>query len=366
VVEGRQSEGAALTSGGDARPSIGPPLPIQASHAFSTPIGSPHRWAVWDAFLETTGATGFMQSSWWADFRSTTGWQSFGVVLRHGSTIVGGATVLKLEYSAESCFYYIPEGPVLPEDETSADQVFQQLIGALERRRAAESLVVSHLRIEPRWQHVRPCVRGFLPANRFMEPRNTICIDLRPGTDAILAQMKPKGRYNIRVAQRHGVSIVEDGSPQGLEDFLTVYGETIRRHALPGKSPSYFRTLIPLLTTTGHGSVFFTEYGGARLATALVVYFGPRATYFFGGSLGVHRNVMAPYLLHFEIMRRAHALGYEEYDLWGVAPEGQSDHSWSDISVFKRKLGGRELALVPTLDYVYDPLAYERYTTWDS
>src|SRR5207249_5158536 len=58
--------------------------------------------------------------------------------------------------------------------------------------------------------------------------------------------------------------------------------------------------------------------------------------------------------------------GYEEYDLWGVAPEGQSDHSWSDISAFKRKVGGRELALVPTLDYVYDPLAYERYTTWDS
>ena len=307
-----------------------------------------------------------MQSSWWADFRRTTGWQSFGVRLRHERAIVGGATVQKYSYSAQSCFYYIPEGPVLPEDESSADQVFRQLIDAIERRRAAESLVVSHLRIEPRWQSVRACVRGFRRANVFVEPRNTICIDLRLPADAILAQMKPKGRYNVRIAQRHGVSVVEDGSPQGLEDFLTIYGETIRRHALPGKSSSYFRTLIPLLTATGHGSVFFADYGGKRLATALVVYFGRRATYFFGGSLGVHRNVMAPYLLHFEIMCRAQALGYEEYDLWGVASEDQPDHSWSDISVFKRKLGGRELALVPTLDHVYDAVAYDRYTTWHS
>ena len=75
---------------------------------------------------------------------------------------------------------------------------------------------------------------------------------------------------------------------------------------------------------------------------------------------------MAPYLLHFDIMRRAQARGYESYDLWGVAPEGEPDHSWSDISVFKRKFGGQELALVPTLDYVYDPAAYERYTAWHS
>ena len=70
---------------------------------------------------------------------------------------------------------------------------------------------------------------------------------------------------------------------------------------------------------------------------------------------------MAPYLLHFEIMRRAKSMGYEWYDLWGIAPENEPDHPWQNISVFKRKFGGRELNLVPTLDYVYDPVAYNRY-----
>ena len=107
--------------------------------------------------------------------------------------------------------------------------------------------------------------------------------------------------------------------------------------------------------------MFFAEYQGLRLAVAVVVYFGRRATYFFGGSLESHRHVMAPCLLHFEIMRRARALGHEWYDLWGVAPANEPDHPWRDISTFKRKFGGVEVNLVPTLDYVYDPLAYDAY-----
>src|SRR5436309_5914340 len=203
---------------------------------------------------------------------------------------------MKFGYTADDCFYYIPEGPVLPPTESGAAQIFQAILSALEKRRATEVPAVSHLRIEPRWPHVPGFVHGFRRANLSMEPRNTICVDLRPSEDAILAQMKPKGRYNIRVARRHGVSIVEDASPQGLEDFLSIYGETIRRHALPGKPPRYFRTLMPLLSTERRGSLFCAEYEGLRLATALVVYFGRRATDFLGASLGADGDVMAPQL----------------------------------------------------------------------
>src|SRR5262249_42239779 len=100
---------------------------------------------------------------------------------------------------------------------------------------------------------------------------------------------------------------------------------------------------------------------GRRLATALVIYFGSRATYFYGGSLVLRRGVIAPFLLHFEINRRAKAMGCEWDDLLGIAPANQGDHPCQDISVFKRKFGGTELNLVPTLDYVYDSAAYRQY-----
>jgi lipid II:glycine glycyltransferase (peptidoglycan interpeptide bridge formation enzyme) len=154
------------------------------------------------------------------------------------------------------------------------------------------------------------------------------------------------------------VSVVEDASPRGIDDFLSIYGETFARKGMTRRGSDYFRTLIPTLSAAARGSVFFAEYCGMRLATALVVYCGRTATYYYGGSRAIHRNVMAPYLLHFEIMRKAKALGCQSYDFFGVSPVGAPNDGWADISVFKRKFGGREVRHVPTLEYVYDPVAY--------
>jgi peptidoglycan pentaglycine glycine transferase (the first glycine) len=322
------------------------------------------RWAAWDRFLETIPATGFMQSSWWAEFRLASGYEHFGAILKSDDAIIGGAVVMRFSYAPDHCFYYVPEGPVLPEDEGAAGDVFDAVLAAIDAQRHSEQLTVSHLRIEPRWQ-VRP---QFLSAFRppavrdgFVEPRNTLCIDLRPSEAEILAQMKPKGRYNIHVAERHGVMVVEDASEQGLDDFLRIYQDMAARQDIKPKPPDYFQHLLALLMSHEKGSIFFAEHEGRRLAAALVVYFGRRATYFFGASLARDRHVMAPYRLHFEIMRRAKALGCEWYDLWGIAPEDDPDHPWRDITAFKRKFGGRAIDLVPTLDYVYDAAAYEHY-----
>jgi len=305
-----------------------------------------------------------MQSSWWADFRVNYGYEHFGIVLKGRNGIVGGALVQKYSDTSDCCFYYVPEGPVLSGDESIAGEIFEAILEAIEQRRKTEDQTVSHLRIEPRWQRLPGFVRGFRSTpesmDKYREPRNTLCIDLRPSEAAILARMKPKGRYNIRVAQRHGVTVLEDTSDQGLADFLRIYKRTAARQRIGAKPSGYFRTLISMLSSLKNGSVFFAEYGGKRIAAAVVVYFGRRATYFFGGSLATYRRVMAPYLLHFEIMRRARAMGLEWYDLWGVAPEDEPDHRWRDLSVFKRKFGGVEVKLVPTLDYVYDSAAYDR------
>ena len=171
--------------------------------------------------------------------------------------------------------------------------------------------------------------------------------------------MKPKGRYNVRVARRHGVSVLEDVSSQGIADFLNIYEYVRARTAHDGS-----RLLpYPDLDAFGFGPRFgiLRRVPRHEARNTLVVYFADTATYYYGGSRAIHRNIMAPYLLHFEIMRKAKALGCRYYDLFGVTPSGEPDDGWKDISVFKRKLGGRELRLVPTLEYVYDPVAYEEW-----
>lgn len=341
-------------------------LPSEQSALPATPPGlDSGSWSEWDQFLAGGTDAGFMQSSWWADFRLTTGYEHFGAVARHRGSIIGGAIVHKLVRDDGSCFYYVPEGPVLPPGKSAAETVLETVLEGIDQRRAAEDETVSHLRIEPRWETVSHYLHDFQPVPEFMdaymEPRDTLCIDLRPSEEDILAQMKPKGRYNVRVARKHGVAITEDPSERGLADFLTLYEEMTERQGIAAKPEDYFRDLVAILAHRDAGSVFLAELEGERIAAAIVVWFGRRATYFFGASTNRHRHVMAPYLLHFEIMRRARGLGCEWYDLWGVAPPGATEHPWAGISAFKRKLGGRETALVPTLDYIYDQAAYERY-----
>jgi len=346
-----------------------PSAPQPCDGVLSEPVApappATDRWKAWDDFVEATPDTGFMQTSWWVEFREYCGFENFGITLKDGNDIVGGAVVLKYVYSEDRCFYYIQDGPVLPGDSLVAEEIFRVVLEAIEDRRKTEQEAVSHLRIEPRWLRLPGFLSGFraIPplADRYLEARDTRCIDLRPSEEEILAQMKPKGRYNIGVARRHGVSIIEDTSAQGLADFQNLYEETAARQGMEAKPPDYFETLVASLSSAHKGSLFFAEYQGMRIATALVVYFGPRATYFFGGSRDIHRHVMAPYLLHFEVMRKARALGHEWYDLWGIAPANKPDHPWRDFSVFKAKFGGVEVHLVPTLDYVYDAAAYDGY-----
>src|SRR5262249_46314771 len=155
---------------------------------------------------------------------------------------------------------------------------------------------------------------------------------------------------NIKVAQRYGVSVVEDVSPQGLQDFLRLYHAMADRQELKKRlSTTFFEQLLGKFNALGCGSIFFAEHGGERVAGAVVIYFGDRATYYAGGSLATHREVMAPYLLHFNVMLRARELGCHWYDMYGVAPASQADHKWAGFSAFKRKLGGVEVNFVPSL-----------------
>jgi len=340
-------------------------LALAAPPTPQLPRSESDRWQEWDRFVEASPDSGFMQTSWWAEFRAMSGYRCFGVTIRDGAEILGGAMVMKRSFTDECCFYLICDGPLLPSDPESAGEVFDAILAVLEKHRAAENATVSHLRIEPRWQLLPRFASGLRQRSRardrYAEPRDTIWIDLRAPMEEILGQMKPKGRYNIRIAQRHGVRVHEDTSAAGLKHFLRIHAETFARHRIRGYTDTYFQTLLSMLQARRRISLFFAEHEGKPLATALVVFFGRRATYFFGGSLAEKRNVMAPYALHFEIMRRARDRGCEWYDLWGVAPEGVSGGNWQGISEFKRKFGGREVNLLPALDLVYDAPAYESF-----
>ncbi len=316
----------------------------------------------WDDFLASKRPdVGYVQSSWWADLQTTCGWSHFSVIVRDGEDVLGGARILSRHIDDKRCFYYVPEGPILPADEDDAKQVLEAFLAHVDGRRKRLGQQVTHLRLEPRWASVPACLAGHHQAGSWHEPRDTLLVDLALSDDELLAQMKSKGRYNIGVARRHGVTIVADDSDAGIDQFLAIHQETVTRHSLNAQHADYYRSLSVNLRASGRGTLLFAQHEQQRLAVAMIVYSGDRATYLFGGSRPSARHLMAPYLLHFEAMRLAKARGHRWYDFYGIAPSDASTHPWADITTFKRKFGGIAKAFVPSLDIIYDQAGYDRY-----
>jgi lipid II:glycine glycyltransferase (peptidoglycan interpeptide bridge formation enzyme) len=331
---------------------------------------APHeRWAEWDQFVSAHPHGGFMQSAAWIRCRAEDGYGHLAIMLRdEDRRLAGGAVVGRWEYGDNQAFYYIQEGPLLPEEPELAGAIMNAVLARLEQYRRDDTAVVSHLRIEPRragWPDF--AAAGFESPrcdDRFREPRHTHCVDLRATEHARLRAMKPKGRYNVGLARRFGVAVVEDNTDRGLDDFIAIRDETARRQDLKRRSRRYFSDMQREFGPAA--KLFFAELAGRRLACALVIRFGERATYFYGGSLDAQREVMAPYLLHHEVMNRMAAAGCTSYDLWGTSPPGQPGHAWAGITDFKRKFGGADIAHVPTLDHIYDRAAYARFVETES
>ncbi len=316
----------------------------------------------WDEFLlSQRPETGFKQSTWWTDFLRIRDWSAFTVAVRNSGEIIGGANIHRNAFASGKCFYYLPHGPVLPTDECDAKDVFEALLEYINEERRNDVDVVSHLRIETLWTEKPDFLTRFPEVRSWMDARRTLVVDLTQSAEQLLAQMKPKGRYNVRLAMRKGVTIIEDASEQGVEDFLTIYRETFDRHNLRGHSRKYFRELSHRLLDSDRGTILFAEFESRRIATMMLICFGDTATYKYGGSLTTDRQVMAPFLMHYEAMLKVKERGHRWYDFYGISPASEPDNDWADFSSFKRKFGGIERVYIPGVDVIYDRAAYEAY-----
>jgi len=189
-----------------------------------------------------------------------------------------------------------------------------------------------------------------------MQPEHTLILDLTKSEEEILAQMKQKGRYNIKQAEKHNVTVKKT---REIENFYKLYKLTAERQKITFRNRTYFQNLVDLLEPKGYCEVFEASAEGEILATAIVTFYKGRATYMFGSSSRENNKVMAPYKLHFEIIKDAKDRGCSQYDFFGVAPEGKENHPWTGVTTFKEKFGGERAELRGSYDMVLKPFEYK-------
>ncbi|MBK9925711.1 MAG: peptidoglycan bridge formation glycyltransferase FemA/FemB family protein [Anaerolineales bacterium] len=215
--------------------------------------------------------------------------------------------------------------------------------------------------------------RGWEYSSDQIQFRNTVLIDLNPTEEEMLARMKQKTRYNIRLAEKKSVAL-RVGTLVDLPMLYKMYAETSVRDGFVIRDEGYYKTVWELFMTGGQSSIvnrqssiplaepLIAEVDGEPVAAIFVFYFARRAYYVYGMSRNVHREKMPTYLLQWEAMKRAKAKGCTAYDLWG-APEvfDESDSMWG-VYRFKEGLGGKVVRTLGAYDFAPSPLWYKMYS----
>lgn len=336
----------------------------------------------WNDTIAQLARPHLLQARQWALAKQPFGWEAFYRTWQDGEgNIAAAAQILKRSMAIPKtgrsvCMLYVPKGPTL-RDWADAALRTEVLTGlrefALEQgaflikidpdvavgygvpgeegaREVAEGLA---FREELR-------AAGWRFSNEQVQMRNTQLIDLRKSEDELLAAMKQKTRYNVRLATRKGVE-VRVGEAGDFSGLYQMYAQTSLRDGFVIRSESYYRRVWETFFEAGMLKPLVAEVGGAAVAGLMLFMFGEQAWYIYGMSGDQHRERMPNYLLQWEAMRTAKAAGCEVYDLWGAPDEFDARDPMWGVYRFKQGLGAYEARTIGAWDLPLRPWVYRLY-----
>jgi lipid II:glycine glycyltransferase (peptidoglycan interpeptide bridge formation enzyme) len=314
--------------------------------------------AAWEALVQASPESGFMQSLHWAAFKRRLGYRVLHLGLFDGERLAGGMLAYAPPPGAGVGLLAAPDGPLVPwADATLAREGLRALLAATEA--AAPRLGAGSVQIEPRLPRPRPpLLRNFRRAAVDLLPCETLYLDLTPSPAALLAAMQPKGRYNTGLAARRGVTVRAGRDPAEVAAFYPLLAAAGARDDFAVEPPAFFNALAETLCPVGLAQFLIAEAAGESLAAMLLITYGDRATYLYGGVANTGRPLMAGYALQWAAITAGQAAGCRVYDFYGYDATGDPDHPYANFSRFKRQFGGTPVRFIGAQSYSFsDALA---------
>lgn len=304
----------------------------------------------------------FLQTPLWGAFKERYGWKP-----RYFMVDEVFVSVLLRSIPYLGSIAYIPMGPaLLAESGEEQASVLTAMAAALKPHLPAETLV---LRCDPPWEKQAGVLPGIRKAVMDIQPPDTVLLDLARSEDELLAGMKPKWRYNIRLPEKKGVAVSAYRGRDALETafpiFWELYRETARRDGITIHSKNYYRDLLETaLDYPGDGNitVYVARHDTDALAAIVVMRCGTEATYLYGASSGNKRNLMPAYALQWQALSDAKKAGCLSYDFYGIPPSDNPSHPMHGLYRFKTGFGGKIIHRTGSLDIPLRPLRYAVFT----
>jgi len=197
--------------------------------------------------------------------------------------------------------------------------------------------------------------------------QHTFTVDLTQSTEQLFANLKSKTRYNVRLAIKKGVKIVEDSSKSGLKTYLQILEKTLKRKGFYLHSPDYFKKMWELLGNSDLFHIFHAVYDDTPLVSWIMFKWNDQIYYVYGASIDLHKEVMASNLMMWEMIVWAKSEGAKTFDMWGsLGSEPDPKNPWYGFHRFKEGYGGELTKFLGTFDLVIKQPHYKIFNTVDN
>ncbi|AEE16799.1 lipid II:glycine glycyltransferase FemX [Treponema brennaborense] len=298
----------------------------------------------------------FLQSSFWADFKAAHGWRAFRFACSKPLRFDASVLIRTFRVPLAGCVSvaYVPMGIDLPNsvipvpDPAEYAQLLKDFAHALKPSLPRHTLC---MRFDPPIDLFSPAerdayaaaltaARSCRKALQDIQPPDTVLLNLSHTEDELLENMKPKWRYNIRLAQKKGVA-VRVGTPDDIDIFYDLYKTTAERDGIAIHAKTYYRDL---LERSGGDDIRVTLYIASHedtpLAAIITLFSSREAVYLYGASSNEKRNLMPAYLLQWTAVCDAKKYGAAFYDFYGMPPTDDESHPMHGLYRFKTGFGG--------------------------
>ena len=320
---------------------------------------------LWDCFVDGHSQGHFLQSWGWGELKAASGWVPLRLALYDtaSDSIVAAAQVLqrtaphvplRLGHLA-----YIPKGPVLDWSAKSVrDAFFVQLHRELRRRGAiALRMELGHACESEEGNVIRDyLLEQHMHSVHAVQPLRSIVLDITQDETTLLAQMKEKWRYNVRLAARKGVTVRVAETIEDVQNWYRLLETTGERDQFGIHTLDYYVQVWRMFTQRDEVRLLLAEHDGQLLAGIFVSVFAKQGIYLYGASSNEQRQLMPNYLLQWEAIRWAKSRDVTSYDFWGIPDTDANDEAMAGVYRFKSGWGGRIVQFLGNYEYVYRPL----------
>lgn len=318
----------------------------------------------WNDFVEQSVCCNITQSYEWGELAPHLGAESLrvGVVDDAGKLCAAMLVLISPVPVLRRPYFYAPRGPVIDEPDSPALTVLLNYVRAEAHKRGAFMLKVEPSVLDGDAQWLAALQRrGFRVSPYASHVRHEWVLDIRPDEKELLANMKEKWRYNVRLAARKGVTIRRGDGQADLDTFYHLYETTSERDEFFIHNKSHYEDVMRLYSQGDRAALLLAEHEGKAIAGIIVLRYGRWSWYMYGASANEQRNLMPNHLLQWNGMQWARAHGCWYYNFRGIPDVLEEGQELWGVYVFKRGFGGYAMRSLATHDLAYQPIVYNAY-----